>query len=362
MIDFNGVDKDAKIVVALSGGVDSSTTVALLKEAGYRNIIGMTLLLHENNLDKGIISKDQNIITDCKQIADKLNIEHHFIDIKDLFMKEIINPFLNGYMEGITFNPCIKCNRVIKFGTMLDEAKKLGADILVTGHYIKWGFGGDGQGSIFRGKSEIRDQSYFLSQVKKESLKYIRFPLYSYTKEIVRSEAERFGLHVAQKKASNDICFAGIGSYSDIVNTQNKEIIKGDIVNLKGEVLGQHYGIHNFTVGQRKGIGIGGFNQPLFVVKIDADNHTIIVGNKKDLVVREFMLSDVNWLGEQDFTFDKITLFAKVRASQILKEADVYPMENGKAKVVFKENIFGVARGQICAFYDEERLLGGGYI
>ena len=362
MIDFEGVDKNAKIVVALSGGVDSGTTVALLKEAGYTNIIGMTLLLHENNLEKGIISKDQNVIADCTKIVEKLNIEHHFVDIKDTFMKEIIDPFLNGYMEGITFNPCVKCNRVIKFGAMLEEAKKLGAEILVTGHYIKWGFGADGKGAIFRGKSEVRDQSYFLSQVKKDALQYIRFPLYSYTKDMVRAEAARFGLHVAQKKSSADICFAGIGSYSDIVNTQAKNIIKGDIVDLQGNVLGQHDGIHNFTVGQRKGLGIGGVEKPLFVLKIDAENHKVIVGNKEDLIIREIILTDVNWLGEQDFTFDKITLLAKVRASQPLKEADVYPMEGGRARVVFKEDIFGVAKGQICAFYDEERLLGGGYI
>ncbi|MDR0484757.1 MAG: tRNA 2-thiouridine(34) synthase MnmA [Alphaproteobacteria bacterium] len=362
MIDFEGVDKNARIVVALSGGVDSSTTIGLLKEAGYKNVIGMTLLLHENNLEKGIISKDQNVRQDCTKVAETLGIEHHFIDIKDLFMQEIINPFLNGYMEGITVNPCIKCNRVIKFGKLLDEAKKLGADILTTGHYIKWGLGEDGLGAIYRGKSSIRDQSYFLSQVKKEALQHIRFPLYSYTKDEVRAEAARLGIHVAQKKSSADICFAGIGSYSDILETQGKNIIHGDIVDLKGNVLGKHEGIHNFTIGQRKGVGVGGNGKPLYVMKIDAENHKVIVGNKEDLIVREFTIEDVNWLGSGEFNFDKKTVLAKVRGSQPLKEADVYPLENNKARVVFKEDIFGVARGQICAFYDEERLLGGGYI
>ncbi|MCL2567295.1 MAG: tRNA 2-thiouridine(34) synthase MnmA [Alphaproteobacteria bacterium] len=362
MIDFDGVDKNARIVVAMSGGVDSSTTVALLKEEGYKNVVGMTLLLHENNLEKGIVSKDQNVKADCLRVAETLSVEHHFVDIKDLFMEEIINPFLDAYLHGITFNPCVKCNRVIKFGKMLDEAKKLNADILTTGHYIKWGRGSDGKGAIYRGKNSNRDQSYFLSQVKKESLPYIRFPLYSYTKDMVRAEAERLGIHVAQKKSSADICFAGIGSYNDILKTQGKEIIPGDIVDMQGNVIGRHEGIHNFTVGQRKGVGIGGVGNPLYVMKIDAENHRIIVGNKEDLQVREIFISNVNWLGDGDFDFAEKKLFAKVRGSQPLKEAEVYPLGEGKARVVFKENIFGVAPGQICAFYDEEQLLGGGYI
>ncbi len=361
MIDFSHVSKDAKIVVALSGGVDSSTTIALLKEAGYKNVIGMTLLLHENNLEKGIISKDQNVVRDCTKVAESLEIEHHFIDIKDLFMKEIIDPFLEGYMAGITFNPCVKCNRVVKFGVLLEESKKLGADILVTGHYIKWGLGGDGLGAIYRGRSSVRDQSYFLSQVRKEALNYIRFPLANYTKEMVRSEAERFGIHVAQKKSSSDLCFAGIGSYSQIVNAQNR-VLEGDIINVRGVVLGRHEGIHNFTVGQRKGIGIGGSENPLYVLKLDPQKNQVIVGDKEDLISREIILENVNWIGEGHLGFDKIRLFAKVRGSQPLKEADLYPIEDGKAKIVFHEDIYGVAKGQICAFYDEERLLGGGYI
>ncbi|MDR2007567.1 MAG: tRNA 2-thiouridine(34) synthase MnmA [Alphaproteobacteria bacterium] len=362
MIDFEGVDKNARIVVALSGGVDSSTTIALLKEAGYKNVVGMTLLLHENNLEKGIISKDQNVRADCTRVAETLGIEHHFVDIKDLFMQEIINPFLESYLHGITFNPCIKCNRVIKFGKMLSEAQKLNADILTTGHYIKWGVGNDGKGAIYRGKNDNRDQSYFLSQVKKEALQYIRFPLYSYNKDQVRAEAARLGIHVAQKKSSADICFAGIGSYNDILKTQGKEIIGGDIVDVKGNVLGRHDGIHNYTVGQRKGVGVGGMHNPLYVMKIDAENHKIIVGNKEDLQMREIFIEGVNWLGDGEFDFTSRVLLAKVRGSQQLKEAEVFPLGDGKARVVFKENIFGVASGQICAFYDEERLLGGGYI
>jgi tRNA-uridine 2-sulfurtransferase len=170
VIDFNNVNKDAKILVALSGGVDSSVALALLQEMGYKNVEAITLLLHENNEEKGVISRDQNVIPDTQKVAETLGIKVHYLDIKDKFNEEIISPFLTGYASGVTFNPCVKCNRVIKFGLMLDECKKMGFDILVTGHYIRWELSKAGNGSIYMGKSNIRDQSYFLSQVKQEAL------------------------------------------------------------------------------------------------------------------------------------------------------------------------------------------------
>ena len=362
MIDFVNVAKNAKILVALSGGVDSSTTLALLQEQGYKNIAAITLLLHENNEEKGVISKDQNVVADTTKIANTLGIKVHYLDIKNTFNEEIINPFLQSYAKGITMNPCIKCNRVIKFGLMLDECKKMGFDILVTGHYIKWQLSPLGQGAIYMGKSDIRDQSYFLSQVKQEALNHIRFPLANMTKSEVREHAARLGLHVAQKKSSADICFAGIGSYTKIINKQNPNICAGDIVNMQGKVLGKHLGIHNFTVGQRKGIGIGGFSEPLFVVGIDEKTNTVTVGTKADLAKREILLKDVNWLGDEEFTFAKKELQGKIRASQPLVMADLYPLPNNQAKIIFKEDVFGVAKGQSCSFYANNRLLGGGYI
>lgn len=362
MIDFVNVNKNAKILVALSGGVDSSTALALLQEQGYKNIAAITLLLHENNEEKGVISKDQNVIADTTKIANTLGITVHYLDVKDTFAEEIINPFLQSYAMGVTMNPCIKCNRVIKFGLMLDECKKMGFDILVTGHYIKWQLSPLGKGAIYMGSSNIRDQSYFLSQVKQEALNHIRFPLANMTKDQVREHATRLGLHVAQKKSSADICFAGIGSYAEIINKQNPNISSGNIVNMQGKVVGTHQGIHNFTVGQRKGIGIGGFAEPVFVVDINEKTNTIKVGTKADLARREIILKDVNWLGDEEFTFNKKELSGKIRASQPLVAAELYPLPNNQAKIIFKEDVFGVAKGQSCSFYANNRLLGGGYI
>jgi tRNA-specific 2-thiouridylase len=361
-IDFPNVDKNAKIVVAMSGGVDSSTTVALLQEAGYTNVIGMTLLLYENDDEKGIVCRDQTIIDDCNQVAKHLGIEHHFIELKEEFMDTIINPFLQGYANGITVNPCISCNRDIKYGALLRESKKIGADVLVTGHYIKWEAGESGLGEIHKGQSVNRDQSYFLSMVRKEAISYMRFPLANFTKDITRQHAKRFGLHVADKKASIDLCFAAGSSYADIFKKQMQNQVPGNLIDTKGNILGQHQGIHHFTVGQRKGVGLSSNNGALFVVKIIKETNQVVLGTREDLAVKEINLHNCNWLGDEDFKFESKQILAKVRGTQILIPATIYPLDNGKAKIVFNEDIFAVASGQVCAFYDGNRLLGGGYI
>ena len=362
-IDFSGVDKNAKIVVAMSGGVDSSTTVALLQEAGYKNIIGMTLILYENDEEKGIVCKDTTIRNDCIRVAKDFNIEHHFIELKEEFMEEVINPFLTGYMSGITVNPCITCNRDIKFGYLLRESQKIGADILVTGHYIKWESGNDSTGRIYRSHLQGRDQSYFLSQVRKEVLKQIRFPLANYSKDQVRQEANRLGVHVAQKKASSDLCFTGGSSYAEIFNKVAKGNKSGNIVDMNGKILGTHSGIYNFTIGQRKGIGVGGSEVPYFVIKIDVETNDVIVGPREALAIREVELHNINWLGDGDFNFESKKILSKIRSAQPLISSELVPTSSSSAKIIFSEPIFGTAKGQVCAFYDDDdRLLGGGYI
>ncbi len=362
-IDFMNVDKNAKIAVAMSGGVDSSTAVALLKEAGYKNIVGLTLILYENNADKGIVCKDQTIKDDCNRVAKDMNIEHHFIELKEEFMEEIINPFLMGYMSGITVNPCITCNRDIKFGYLLRESEKINAQVLVTGHYIKWQKSQDGYGYIYRSNNAGRDQSYFLSQTRKESLQKLRFPLANFSKAEVRAHAERLNIHVAQKKASSDLCFTGDLNYTELMKKTQENIKKGNIVDLSGKILGQHEGIHHFTIGQRKGIGIGGTAEPYFVIKINPDDATVVVGPKEALAVKELMLNNINWLGEGNFDFSTRQVLAKVRSTQLLTKAELIPSDLNNAKIIFEEEILGVAKGQVCAFYDEnDMLLGGGYI
>jgi tRNA-specific 2-thiouridylase len=362
MIDFLNVDKNANIVVAMSGGVDSSATVALLQEAGYKNIIGITLLLHEDSKDMDELCRDQIIIDDCNQVAKKLGIEHHFLELKDTFKEIVMAPYVHGTMSGITLNPCVTCNRDIKFGALLRESQKFNCDILVTGHYIKWAPGISGQGEIHKGYQQVRDQSYFLSQVRRDAIKHMRFPLSGFTKDQTRKEAERLGLHVAFKKSSADLCFIGSNSHKDLMEQAQKNIIKGNIVDINGKVLGEHQGIHHFTIGQRKGIGVGGQSEAFFVVKIDSKSGDVTIGPKEALAKKEMIITDVNWLGDEDFTFKEKTLMAKVRAAQPLAPATIYPMEGGKAKVVFAEPVYGVADGQICAFYSGDRLMGGGYL
>lgn len=362
MIDFPLVDKNAKIAVAMSGGVDSSTVVGLLKEAGYTNLVGLTLLLYENDDEKGIVCRDQTIVDDCNQVVEKLQIEHKFIELKEEFRETIINPFLSGYLGGVTVNPCVTCNREIKYGALLKETKKINADYLVTGHYIKWLAGQNNQGEIHKGLSVNRDQSYFLALVRKEALKYMRFPLANYTKEQTREHAKRMGLHVATKKASVDLCFAGGSSYAEIFEKTMKEAKPGNLVDTKGNILGQHNGIHHFTVGQRKGIGVSSNNGALYVVKIDPSSNQVTLGQKEDLAVTSVNLTNCNWLGEGDFNFTNKQVLAKVRGAQILMPATLNANANGSAVINFKDPIYGVASGQICAFYENNRLLGGGYI
>ena len=365
VIDFINVDKNAKIIVAMSGGVDSSLTLALLQEAGYTNIVGITYVLYDNDIERGIIRKDVTALEDAKKVADLFNIPHVAIEsLKDSFMQEVITPFLDGYSKGITLNPCIRCNRFIKFGAMFNELTKLEGDILVTGHYIKWLPGETGLGEIYAGV-DGRDQSYFLSQVRREVLQKVRFPLATYNKDLVRAEASRFGIHVAEKKSSSGICFNGKDSYANIVSHTFTSDTKGNIKTVDGKILATHEGIHHFTVGQRKGIGISGTEEPYFVIDINPNTFDVTVGAKEHLATREVILSDVNWLGDEPFT-TKMTLLAKVRASQPPIIAEIIPMDNNQCKVIFSKDVYGVAKGQTCAFYKEvgnyKRLMGGGYI
>ncbi|MGV3278163.1 tRNA 2-thiouridine(34) synthase MnmA [Rickettsiales bacterium LUAb2] len=361
-MDFPYVDKNAKIVVAMSGGVDSSTVAAMLKQEGYNNLIGVTLFLYDNDETRGISCKDTTFRHDAKTVAEKIGIEHHILDLRDRFDELVITPFINGYINGITPSPCVTCNREMKFGALLEEADKLGADILVTGHYIKWQMENN-QGAIYKNQETIRDQSYFLAKVRKEALNRIRFPLTNMTKNEVRAKAEELGLHVAQKPSSNDICFAGGKDYAKLIEKSAVNLKKaGNILDINGNVIGEHQGIFNYTVGQRRGIGVSGSGEPMYITNIDAENNTITIATREHLAKKEIHITNVNWLGNDDFNAKKRELLVKVRASQMPVIATIEPLSNNEAKVVFNEAIFGVARGQVCAFYDQDKLMGGGDI
>lgn len=360
-MDFPFVDKNSKIVVAMSGGVDSSTVAALLKSKGFNNILGITLRLYENDEARGISCNDVTYRHDAESIAEKIGIEHIVLDLREQFYELIINPFINSYLNGETPSPCTTCNREMKFGALLEEAKKQKADILVTGHYIKWDCY-DNYPVIRMNKEAIRDQSYFLAKIKKDSLNMIRFPLANMKKSEVRSIAQQFDLHVAHKPSSNDICFAGGKNYANLVKrSATNEQEEGNIVDINGKVVGKHKGIYNYTIGQRKGIGVSS-SEPLYVIRIDSKFNTIIVAPKEYLAKKEVIISNINWLGKDEFSKDIKKLDVKVRAAQQLVPSIVEPLEGNKAKVTFETEVFGVAPGQVCAFYKGDCLMGGGDI
>ncbi len=362
-IDFN-IPKGSKVAVAMSGGVDSSTVAALLKNAGYE-VEGITLKLYETAKDKGLACKDATVEPDVKSVAQTLGIKYNMVDFSEKFMQNIISTFADDYSAGRTPNPCIRCNREIKFDAMLQEAFNIGADYLVTGHYITWKDDKDLGGSILKGDVDIRDQSYFLACVKKQSLKHIRFPLAHLTKSQVREIARKFNLSVADKPSSNDLCFVADGKYSETVKLLSPSSFKeGNIVNKKGDILGKHKGIVNFTVGQRRGIGIEDSNDILYVIAINAEKSEVVVGTKDELEKQELTLTEFNWLGkESDYKVgNTLKLQAKVRAKQTLADATITFLEDDKAHVVFEGGVFSPAPGQLCAIYQNNRLLGGGFI
>ncbi len=357
--DLSNIPKGSTVAVAMSGGVDSSVTAAVLKENGY-NVIGITLDLYKKVKSKGVACKDAAVVLDAKKVAETLSIPHHVLDLSDDFASIVVMPFSASYKNGKTPNPCVDCNRNIKFGKLLEYAMELGADYLATGHYIKW------QDGIVAGQDSIRDQSYFLALVQKEAVAKLRFPLAYMTKDEVRAYAEKKGLHVAKKPSSNDLCFVAEGKYKEVVETLlGEKFKKGNIVNQKGEKLGEHEGIIGFTIGQRKGLNIGGSKEPYYVVALDYKKNEVIIGLKEELKFQKVRINSCNWQVEEEEVFDTGTpKFAKVRAKQPLAKVEIKNLGKGEAEITFKEEInAAAAKGQLCAIYNKEnKLLGGGYL
>jgi tRNA-specific 2-thiouridylase len=362
-IDLPGAPADHRVVVAMSGGVDSSVTAALLVERGFE-VVGITLQLYDHGAAigrKGACCAGQDI-HDAARVTERLGIAHYVLDYESRFRTEVIEDFGASYRRGETPVPCVRCNQRIKFRDLLTTARDLGASALATGHYVRRVRGPDGP-ELHRAHDVARDQSYFLFATTRAELDLLRFPLGGLTKQETRALARRFGLVVADKPDSQDICFVPQGSYASVVERlQPEAAVAGDIVDRAGRVLGQHSGIAHFTVGQRKGLGIAAA-KPLHVLAIEPETRRVVVGPRAALAETRVALAELNWLPLQPPVPDGTMLVVKLRSMQPPAPATLYPGDAaGDAELVLDAAAEGVAPGQAAVLYDGDRVLGGGWI
>lgn len=369
-LGFEKAPKDTRVVVAMSGGVDSSVVAAELKAQGY-DVIGVTLQLYDHGaaIQKSNACCAGRDIHDARRVAEKMDFPHYVLDYESRFADKVISQFADAYLNGATPVPCIRCNQDVKFKDLLETAKDLDADCMATGHYIQRKLGAT-KAELHMAADPRRDQSYFLFTTTQEQLDFLRFPLgHLPTKDDTRALAHKYGLTVADKPDSQDICFVPDGNYAaTIAKLRPGTVEAGDIVDANGHVLGRHNGVINYTIGQRKGLGIGGGhtdgNEPLYVTGIDVVHNRVVVGPRAALARNEITIHDVNWLGDAPIA-GEIPLRVKIRSTRPPEPATLR-FENGKYLVRLDKPEDGVSTGQACVFYDVDplstRVLGGGWI
>lgn len=337
------------VAIGMSGGVDSSVAACLLKDKGY-NVIGVTLELLDNEETK-------KSIEDAKAICKKIDIKHYVCDLKEEFKEEIVQNFITAYKQGKTPNPCVLCNRLFKFGLFYKKALELGADYISTGHYARVK-----NNRLMMSLADGKDQSYFLCQIKKEILPKVLFPLNEFqSKEEIRTLARKYQLPVSEKKDSQEVCFIPNDNYKTFLKKNGQEEVEGKIILTDKTVLGNHKGLFNYTIGQRKGLNIS-YKEPLYVIQLDTKNNNLIVGTNNELFNQELIATNMNYLVEKD-EFFKTKLFAKIRSRGNLEEVDTVTEEQNQLKIKFKDKLRAITPGQLIVFYNENKeCLGGAYI